>query len=154
MDSAELDRLAEDVYLNRRLNVPTYCGTCGYNLQTLPYVYTCPECGNGYNARPLHMVNIFLPDQCEFPAGDLFSGVICTVIGVYFAIVSHVFPAILLAIKGNPSGNVVRWGHLAVALCLLPGVFFLVKAWRGIARFIRGRLIVSRVRAEEGWMDV
>ena len=155
VDSSELDRLADDQYLNRRINVPTYCGTCGYNLRTLSYVYTCPECGNSYNARPLHMVNIFLPDQFTFPLGDLISAIIFMAIGLDFAISSDAFAAILLALKGNDVGNVVVWGHFGVAFFLLPiGAVFLVKAWRGIARFVRARLIVRRIRADEEWADV
>ena len=55
----ELDRLADEMYLDRRIAHSVYCGECGYNLRTLPYAGRCPECGGEYNARPLIMKGIF-----------------------------------------------------------------------------------------------
>lgn len=46
---------------DRRIISDAYCGRCGYNLRTLPYIYSCPECGNPYNARPLTLRGIFVP---------------------------------------------------------------------------------------------
>src|SRR5215475_10741510 len=67
----ELDRLADDDFKNRIINTPTYCGTCGYNLKGLPYMHTCPECGNSYYARYRGRYGIFEPQQAEFPGPDI-----------------------------------------------------------------------------------
>ena len=61
LSSNDLERLSDDIYKNRRITGLVYCGTCGYCLKTLPYVYQCPECGGSYNARPLSMQGIFMP---------------------------------------------------------------------------------------------
>ena len=82
----DLDRLADDIYKNRRISGWIYCGNCGYNLRTLPYVYTCPECGHEYNARPLTMRGIFLPHEASFPLRDLAALLACVLGTVVFAV--------------------------------------------------------------------
>jgi hypothetical protein len=77
LSSSELDRIADDIYKDRRISGSVYCGTCGYNLRTLPYVYTCPECGQEYNARPLVMKGIFAPHDADIPFGDFASALFC-----------------------------------------------------------------------------
>lgn len=81
LDSGELDRLADDTYKNRNITGFIYCGRCGYNLHSLPYVYTCPECGNQYNARPLAMVGIFTPHDANLPFSELAGMILCLVVG-------------------------------------------------------------------------
>jgi len=81
----ELYRLADDIYKNRRITGWMYCGNCGYNLRTLPYVHTCPECGHEYNARPLTMRGIFLPHEARFPLRDLAAFLACVLGAVGFA---------------------------------------------------------------------
>ncbi len=79
----ELDRLvAEDQYKDRRIVGSVYCGTCGYCLRTLPYVYNCPECGEGYNARPLVMRGIFLPHQAAIPYKEMALTAFCALFAV------------------------------------------------------------------------
>ena len=75
MSRSDLERLADDTLKGRILLSSTYCERCGYNLRTLPYVYTCPECGNQYNARPLKMKGIFQPHTTRVPVGDVAAGV-------------------------------------------------------------------------------
>lgn len=71
LSTSELERIADDMYRGRMLTLSTYCGDCGYNLRTLPYIYKCPECGNEYNARPLLMKGIFIPYRDDPPFRDL-----------------------------------------------------------------------------------
>lgn len=73
LSSEELAKLAEEIYTDRRITMSTYCGRCGQNLRTLPYVYRCPECGNAYNARPLKQEGVFSADHARFPLGTLFA---------------------------------------------------------------------------------
>ena len=72
----ELERLADDAYKDRRMAGTVYCGKCGYNLRTLFYVYRCPECGQEYNARPLVMRGIFLPQNVSAPFVEMFAVVL------------------------------------------------------------------------------
>ena len=80
LGSDELDRLADDIDKDRTITGSIYCGNCGYNLRTLPYAYTCPECGKGYNARPLKMEGVFLPQDTYFPASDTAATLLCAAI--------------------------------------------------------------------------
>lgn len=73
----ELERLADEAYKERRIGGTVYCGNCGYNLRTLYYVYRCPECGQEYNARPLVMKGIFLPQYTSPPWTDMAAVVFC-----------------------------------------------------------------------------
>jgi predicted nucleic-acid-binding Zn-ribbon protein len=86
LNTDELQRLSEEVYNNRRLTSSVYCAECGYDLQTLPYQYCCPECGNEYNARSVKMTGVFVPDQNLLPVGDymaaIFAMAIAALIGV------------------------------------------------------------------------
>jgi hypothetical protein len=83
LSSRELDALADDLYKDRRISGPVYCGGCGYNLKTLPYVYTCPECGQSYNARPRIMKGIFMPYTAEWPFLDLAAATVCAFVAGY-----------------------------------------------------------------------
>jgi hypothetical protein len=76
LGSDELERLADDAYRERRMAGTVYCGNCGYNLRTLFYVYRCPECGQEYNARPLVMRGIFLPQNVSPPFVEMFAVVL------------------------------------------------------------------------------
>src|SRR5262245_47063510 len=58
-----------------------YCGVCGYNLKSLPYVYNCPECGNAYSARALSMRGIYRPGDDTFPAARIITAGFCGLIG-------------------------------------------------------------------------
>ena len=66
-----LDRVADDIDKDRRISSTIYCGKCGYDLRTLPYLYQCPECGNDYNARPLVMKGVFMPVRTPVPWIDM-----------------------------------------------------------------------------------
>jgi len=81
----DLDRIADDIDKDRRITGSVYCGNCGYNLKTLPYSYQCPECGQEYNARPLHRRGIHEPLDEEFPFAYIISAVVCMLPAGYFA---------------------------------------------------------------------
>ena len=116
----DLDRLADDIDKNRRITSSIYCGSCGYNLKTLPYSYQCPECGNDYNARPLHKRGIHEPLDEEFPFAYIIGVVLCG-LGVWFCVDGALRPM-----------NISR--VVAAGLFLLAG---LVTAWRTFERFKR-----------------
>lgn len=67
----ELDRMADDTFRKGTITGNVYCGSCGYNLHCLPYVYRCPECGNQYSARRLRRRGIFRPEDMVFPVADI-----------------------------------------------------------------------------------
>lgn len=75
--SGELDRMADDAYKDMRITSSIYCGTCGYNLRTLPYTGPCPECGSDYNARALSMKGIFTINDIELPVKEFFLALFC-----------------------------------------------------------------------------
>ncbi len=131
----ELDRLADDIYKNRRITGWMYCGHCGYNLRTLPYVYTCPECGHEYNARPLSMRGIFLPQQATFPLRDLAALLAC-VLGTAVFAYGSVQPA--------------RFVHLGIA-SLFAGLslWFAAHTYKRLAAFLKAVNISRRIAAEE-----
>ncbi|MHC4697163.1 MAG: hypothetical protein ACYTFA_10505 [Planctomycetota bacterium] len=112
----ELEELADDTYRDRRIKGSTFCGRCGYNLRTLPYVYRCPECGNAYNARPLKMKGIFFPQAVYPPVKEMVATAFFSVIGVLLLISAIkpldqgrlIFGVIFIAITGVFAGQVVH----------------------------------------------
>jgi hypothetical protein len=133
---ADLEKKATDQYRDRMISGSYYCGSCGYCLRTLPYVYTCPECGNSYNARPLSLNGIFKPYEVQFPFFDLLAFVLCLPV------------AVVLMAWGIMSGLslIIFFGLLYVYLTVLFGA----RVWRGVRSFIKGRVIIRRIRMEEG----
>jgi len=132
----DMERIADEIYRDRRLTASVYCGRCGYNLRTLPYVYTCPECGNQYNARPRNMKGIFEPQEIFFPFTDFglaFLGLVCMAL-------------IALALGWPPEDT----GLVAMAVVL--GVLAIIFGWRGVVkakRFVHTCRVAERVRRFE-----
>ena len=120
LSSYELDRLADDMYKDRVIRGSVYCGDCGYNLRTLPYVHRCPECGNDYNARPLKLTGIFSPHDTFFPFGDTAAMLLCAVLAAWmiykgvtptelqWLIAGGVFAALTLAFAAQAKGRLGR----------------------------------------------
>ncbi|MGD2108571.1 MAG: hypothetical protein PVI86_04180 [Phycisphaerae bacterium] len=131
----DLDRMADDMYKNRRLTESTYCAQCGYNLRTLPYVYTCPECGNEYNARPVLRHGIFSPHDVVFPFKDLLAAMVSAV-GVFLLTYGAPWPPSM--------GRVVMVLTLAVL-----GVMFIVQGITGMRRFLQSSRVAQRIMREE-----
>jgi len=133
---SDVERIADDIWKDRRITSATYCGECGYNLKTLPYVYTCPECGNQYNARPLAMKGIFLPQEGTAPMQETTAVLVWA--GIAFAIFRF-SPRPLEPASWVMSG-------VAAALSLI-NVGLSIRRWR---RFIHTRVVAHRiVRSEE-----
>lgn len=131
----ELERLADDAYMDRRIGGYVYCERCGYNLRTLPYIYKCPECGQEYNARPLTMKGIFLPFQTTVPVLDTLSA-------VFWAVV-----AVVLLYTGIRPLN--KW---LTALGVGSGILAIVYSYHAWTRFrlvFRAMAIERRIRADE-----
>lgn len=136
MSQSDLDRLADDTYKGHILQSSTYCERCGYNLRTLPYVYTCPECGNEYNARPLKMKGIFQPHTTRVPVGDI------------AAVVFSVGGALLFGIGGIRSADPTR---ITIAtMFLLMSLPFQWRAYRGLRRLAHSRAVARQIAMEEG----
>ena len=133
---AELGKRATDQYRDRLISGSIYCGECGYCLRTLPYVYTCPECGNSYNARPLSLDGVFKPYEIRFPFGDLLAFVLCLPV------------AVGLTAWGVKAGVSLIIFFGVVYTCL--SVWFAVRTWEGLRTFIKGRVIIRRIRMDEG----
>jgi len=131
----ELERLADDAYRERRIAGTVYCGNCGYNLRTLFYVYRCPECGHEYNARPLVMKGIFLPQNISPPFVDMAAVVFCGPIA-FFLIDGATQPF-------EPTGFAM--GILAAILTV---VYFgiCIRRWRTL---IKTRVILHRINRYE-----
>ena len=135
LSEEELDRLADEMYLQRRISSPTYCATFGYNLRTLPHVYTCPECGHAYNARPLKMRGIFLPYEYEPPMSDAAATILCA------------FGAFLLIARGV---NPVDQGLLIIGSGFgVLAIVYAVKFVLGMLRYLRARSIARRIEMDE-----
>ncbi len=135
LSQSELERLADDTYRGRIITGSVFCNECGYNLRTLPYVYTCPECGNQYNARPLVMKGIFQPYAAEIPWGDMFAAVFC-VGGAVTALVD--------------ATNPINCTRVAVAAALIFLAFlFASRASGGFRRLAKARGIARRIASEE-----
>ena len=135
MSERDLDKLAEDIYRDRLIATSLYCSECGYNLRTLPYVYRCPECGHGYNARPGSMEGIFLPSRAEFPlmdaVGMLFFGMIA-------------FSLVLGGLSPVNEGRLIV-GAVFVGLA----AYFGVLMFRRITPFLRYRSIARHIAMTE-----
>jgi len=78
----ELDRFVDETRDRGVITGDVYCGNCGYNLKTLPYVYRCPECGSEYCARRLFPRGIFYLSRSSFPYGELIAFAITVLIAV------------------------------------------------------------------------
>ena len=131
----DLDRLAEDIYKNRRISGSIYCGQCGYNLRTLPYVHRCPECGQGYNARPMSMKGIFNPADAGLPIGDMFAV-------IFWAVLAYLL--IWAGLAPRQTGFLLA-GAFPVIMCMIQ----LALMFRRFNRFRAVRSISKRIIEEE-----
>ncbi len=103
-----------------RIDRRIHCGTCGYNLYTLPAAGRCPECGSHYNTHGGRREGIFLPEENAFPSSDLATAGLCvcltaglvaaTAYREQFSWVMAVYTA-LLGI-GTAIAVSVAWGNL------------------------------------------
>ncbi len=131
----DMERLADEQYKNRIITVSVYCGNCGYNLRMLPYIHTCPECGNQYNARPLKMKGIFMPHETYFPASDVAAVLLCAPVA---------FVLIRGGIKTVDQGRLILGGVFGVIM-----IVFMVQAYSRLVRFLKARALARRIALEE-----
>lgn len=131
----DLERLADDTFTDRRITSETFCGKCGYNLRTLPYIYACPECGNEYNARALKMRGIFMLYETEIPWSDLFTSLLCVASTAWL---------VYAAVKQQ---DVIRIGFalLFVAFTFIFGR----QAYAKTARWWKAQVIIRRIQAQQ-----
>ena len=133
--SHELDHMADDIYLNRRITGSIFCEECGYNLKTLPYVHRCPECGCDYNARPLTMKGIFLPRNFDFPASRMASALFLLALGG------------LLAHGANAGRDTVM--SVAAAAVVAVGLLRTYQTWQGVLRYWHAKELALRIAKQE-----
>ncbi len=120
--------MAYDVEQHRGgIDYSIYCGACGYNLRTLPWVGRCPECGNEYIARPTRRKGTFLPQELVFPWGDLFTA---------FAFLLLAAGSVSTLLLQRPLSRLVI--GMAVVAWVAAGYSTHV-AWRNLARYVRFR---------------
>lgn len=135
LSEQDRERQSDEVYTDRLIRGSVYCGNCGYNLRTLPYIYQCPECGNHYNARPLTMKGVFLPQQAEPPIGQvlfLFACICVAVVMFYGAF--------------QPSDI---WRLLGGTILTIFSVVECPKAWSNVRKFFMARAIIRRINRDE-----
>ena len=143
----DLDRLADDQYQDRRITTSTYCGNCGYNLRTLPYIYTCPECGHEYNARPLVRRGIFDPSEAEIPWWHM-AGVVFFFWGT-FSLGYHTFNSLR-----NPFTMLFLFPTLVFLLVMTGCAMILsVRAYRRLTHFYRTARLTRKIAEQEGEDD-
>jgi len=124
----------------RTLKEPTYCGECGYNLQSLPARHQCPECGSSYEVRPHYpSVGIFDPDSAVFPLADVLSMLLCiaALVVCFVAMVLTASIAILICLT------------IYTALTIVLGT----RAIRRVSSYITASSIVRRIERGEDRMD-
>ena len=129
------DAIADDIYRNRRIGCSTYCGRCGYNLKTLPHVYTCPECGAAYNARFPNMQGVFLHDNVSFPLSDIIANAMFAGVTVLAGLLAF----------ANGSGE---WLLLAL-LCGVVTIIYCVVVVKMLRQFIQFFIIARRIDREK-----
>lgn len=133
--SRDLDRIADDIDKERVITSSVYCGRCGYNLRTLPFLYQCPECGNEYNARPLKMIGIFNPYAATFPTRDVLITLACAFVAVLFGVSA--------ALAGNAKGLAIA--AVFAACAIINGR----STWREIRRCLLAISIIRRIQSGE-----
>ena len=131
----ELDRMADDIYLNRRIIGSIFCEKCGYNLKTLPYVHRCPECGSDYNARPLTMKGIFFPGNYDFPGSRMTSALFFLALG-----------GLLVNSAGTGKDTVMC---IAAAAVVAVGLLQSYKTWQSVLRYWHAKEIAVRIAKQE-----
>ncbi len=123
------------LHQERFIHHPQYCGTCGYNLVKLLMVGKCPECGNEYNARPLEMKNIFLPDHMDLPWQDIAAAGLCLLTGILFI--------------GNSLNPYASGGVFIGIVMILIGVPFVLKTVNKLRIVFRLHGIYRRILKEQ-----
>ncbi len=135
VNSSEPERLEEQVLSGDRILHALYCGECAYSLKRLPYIGRCPECGGRYNAHPLKMEGIFLPQNMELPIAE-----ICML-------------AVGLLISGSFIGNSITASdsgqRFIGILVLILSVMFAYHGWTKFAKYLRFRHLIKQIEAAE-----
>lgn len=132
---SDLERIADDTWKDRRITSPTFCSKCGYNLRTLPYVHTCPECGGPYNARPLVMKGIFLPQDGLAPVTETWNVLVWAAIAaaIYRLSTKPIEPAV--------------W--VVIGVCAGLGLISLRMAYVRWRVLVRHKIVEARILREE-----
>ncbi len=135
VNSSESERIEEQVLSGDRIFHALYCGECGYSLKMLPYTGRCPECGGRYNARPLKMEGIFLPQNMELPIVDICMLVVGLSVSASFTFKSMQSP---------DSGQL----FIGIVVLIL-SVMFAYRGWSKFAKFLRFKRLIKQIEAAE-----
>ena len=135
MNTDELERLADDIMLDRLITGDLFCAECGYNLRTLPRRGRCPECGSDYNTRKVLLEGVFAAGMLVFPTGEVLGAMVTTgLVGVF------------LAWGIRP---VVEWRLMFAVVFAVLAVLYLKPAWKSLGRYMRFRGIVRRIQRDD-----
>ncbi len=135
LEHEQLEHMLEQEQGPRLMTESTTCDLCGYQLQGLPFVGRCPECGNSYKVRGIKTEGIFVPQAAEFPAMDLVAGLVGGGLALWLA-----------------AGLVRRfdlWLLLCTAILGYLGFVFLRQGLRRLRRFIRGQRIAGQADSDD-----
>jgi hypothetical protein len=100
----------------------------------------CPECGGEYNAQPLGMRGILIPQDLRIPWGDFIRFVLCAAVGL------------LLMYAAVVEGR--TWAYVPAVVLLVFGLLFLYLAARQTQALWRHRALLRRaVEYEESAGD-
>ncbi len=130
----DYERQSDETFTDRLIRGSVYCGTCGYNLRTLPYIYQCPECGASYNARPLTMKGVFLPQQAEMPRGMIF--LLCCIGGAGVLFFDAFKPLDI-------------WRLLGGIILTFFSAVEIPRQWKALGLYLKAKAIVRRIEREE-----
>ena len=135
LSTDELEQLSQDIYSERRISHSIYCGRCGYNLRTLPYVGRCTECGNEYNARPVVRKGIYISTEVTFPFVELVCSMFFTGSGGTW-LITGVVP-------------VVPWKVTFGGACLIGGVISGYLFFQRLRRYLHFRWIARNIDCDD-----
>lgn len=136
-DMHSYERFEEELHSDGRIHHSVHCANCGYSLRLQRYTGRCPECGKEYNARPLHMRNIFQADSDPFPVFGVSVVVSWTALTVWM---------IVGALTSRNSG-LLFFGLIFLVMCGFMGAVEL----RKVRKTLHAYRISRRVAESEDW---
>ena len=133
----ELDRMTDDTFRKGAITGNVYCGNCGYNLHSLPYVYRCPECGSQYSARRLRWKGIFRHEDMVLPVADIVWTLV--ILAITVAVTWH-------ALTLNP----LSYGYLGFAAGVgVVALVFTFRTQRKLDGYRKSRAIARQIAMQE-----
>lgn len=131
----DLERMAEEMGLDRSIGADLFCSPCGYSLRGLPYRGRCPECGSDYDAKSLWKEGVISAGCIKPPFGD------------YFQTGLLMIAAVLPVVRSISSSSLFL---LVVGAVLFACTLVCARrAWIKTVRFIHIRRMVRQIEDEQ-----